>query len=41
MSELPQVDDEPMANDSFPDESLFLIDSSDPWYGDVLVYLQT
>ena len=23
------------------DETLFLISSSDPWYGDILVYLQT
>ena len=27
--------------DSFPDEHIFLISSSDPWYGDILVYLQT
>jgi hypothetical protein len=30
-----------VVNDSFPDEFLFLIDSFDPWYGDILVYLQT
>ena len=23
------------------DESLFLISSSDPWYGDIIIYLQT
>ena len=27
--------------ESLPDDSLFLIDSSNPWYGDILVYLQT
>jgi len=29
-----------MVLDSFPIESLFLIDSFDPWYGDILIYLQ-
>ena len=27
--------------DSFPDESLFLISMTDPWYGDIILYLQT
>ena len=27
--------------DSFPDESLFLISTTDPWYGDIIVYLHT
>ena len=27
--------------DSFPDEYIFLISTYDPWYGDILVYLQT
>ena len=30
-----------MALDLLCDESLFLIDLSDPWYGDILIYLQT
>jgi len=30
-----------MVNDSFPDKFLFLFDSLDPLYGDVLVYLET
>jgi hypothetical protein len=38
---LPRVSTDPVALDSLPDESLFLIDSSDPWYGDILIYLQT
>jgi hypothetical protein len=41
MTDLPRAFDESMVQDSFPDESLFLIDSSDPWYGDILIYLQT
>ena len=27
--------------DHIPDESLFLISTLDPWYGDIIVYLQT
>ena len=27
--------------DSFPDEQIFLISTSDPWYGDILIYIQT
>jgi len=27
--------------ESFPDELILLISSSDPWYGDILIYLQT
>ena len=28
-------------SDSFPDEFLFLISTTDPWYGDLIIYLQT
>ena len=28
-------------SDSFSDEFLFLISTTDPWYGDLLIYLQT
>ena len=28
-------------DESFHDEHLFLISSQDPWYGDLIVYLQT
>jgi hypothetical protein len=38
---LPRVSELSMALESLPDDSLFLIDLSDPWYGDILVYLQT
>jgi len=38
---LPHTDDNTNPNDSLPDESLFLISTSNPWYGDILLYLQT
>ena len=38
---LPRVFQPQQDLESLPDDSLFLIDSSDPWYGDILVYLQT
>ena len=41
MARLPQVSYPIPDLDSLPDDSLFLIDSSDPWYGEILVYLQT
>ena len=28
-------------NDSFPDEFMFLISTTNPWYGDLIIYLQT
>jgi hypothetical protein len=30
-----------VAEDSFPDESLFLISFDNIWYGDSIIYLQT
>ena len=41
ISELPRIEDENNEEPTFTDEHLFLISSSDPWYGDYLVYLQT
>ena len=38
---LPRVSEPSQALESLPNDSLFLIDSSDPWYGYILVYLQT
>jgi hypothetical protein len=38
---LPRADEIIEPRDSLPDESLFLISTSDPWYGDILLYLQT
>ena len=41
MAGLPQVSQPLQELESLPDDSLFLMDSSDPWYGDIPVYLQT
>ena len=34
-------EDVAIEEDSFLDEHIFLISTSDPWYGDILIYLQT
>jgi hypothetical protein len=39
--DLPSADIENVSEDSFPDESLFLIISNDIWYGDIIIYIQT
>ena len=39
--EFPIEEDVAVEEESFPDEYVFLISTSDPWYGDMLVYLQT
>lgn len=41
ISELPRDCDDNNGEPTITDEHLFLISSSDPWYGDYLVYLQT
>jgi hypothetical protein len=41
MSEFLVENEEGEVIDSFPDEHIFLISSSDPWYRDILIYLQT
>jgi hypothetical protein len=38
--DLPSVETEKVAEDSLPDESLLLISYDDPWYGDIIIYLQ-
>ena len=38
---LPRVSQSVQDLESLPDDSLFLMDSLDPWYKDILVYLQT
>ena len=38
--DLPRIDLKDVTHDPFPDESVYLVDSFDPWYGDILVYLQ-
>jgi hypothetical protein len=37
--DLPCSEMENVAEDSLPDESLFMISSNDLWYGDTLAYL--
>jgi hypothetical protein len=41
MAGLPRVSQLLQELKSLPDDSLFLMDSSDPWYEDILVYLKT
>ena len=41
IAEFPTEEDVVIEDDSFPDEHIFLISTSDPWYGDILIYLQT
>jgi hypothetical protein len=39
--DLPCADEDIKPRDSLPDETLFLISTFDPWYRDILLYLQT
>ena len=39
--EFPTEEDVVVEDDSFLDEQIFLISTSDPWYGDIIIYLQT
>ena len=39
--DFPRTDTETMAAQPITDDSLFLISTIDPWYGDIIVYLQT
>ena len=41
ITELPQDIHKHTSEELLPDEYLFLINSSDPWYKDILIYLQT
>ena len=41
MCDFPRVDTETFAEEPIADESLFLISTLDPWYGDIITYLQT
>ena len=42
ISYFPNLDEEEVYHeDSFVDEHIFLISTMDPWYGDIIVYLQT
>ena len=35
------LDEEEVYEDSFNDEHIFIISTMDPWYGDIIGYLQT
>lgn len=41
VSEFPTENQDDAVIDSFLDEHIFLISSFDPWYGDIIIYLQT
>ena len=41
ISDFPNLDKEEVHEDSLVDEHIFLISNLDPWYGDIIVYLQT
>ena len=41
MCDFPRTDTKTVAEQPIADESLFLISTIDPWYGDIIVYLQT
>ena len=41
MCDIPCASMDSKPSDSFLDEFVFLISTTDPWYGDLLVYLQT
>jgi hypothetical protein len=41
MSDFPRQDEHIFHDDSFDNEHIFLISSLEPWYGYILIYLQT
>ena len=41
ITEFSVEEDVAIEEDSFPDEHMFFISTSNPWYGDILIYLQT
>ena len=41
ISDFPSEEEEEVYEDTFVDEHIFLISTLDPWYGDIIVYLQT
>jgi hypothetical protein len=40
-SDFTRLDEDVIHDDSFTYKHFFLISSSNPWYGDILIYLQT
>ena len=41
MCDFPRADTETVVEEPIADESLFVISTLDPWYGDIITYLQT
>ena len=41
ISNFPSEAEELVCEDTFIDEDIFLISTLDPWYGDIIIYLQT
>ena len=41
ISDFPNLEEEEVYEDTFVNEHIFLISTVDPWYGDIIVYLQT
>ena len=41
ISDFPIEAEESVSEDTFVDEHIFLISTLDPWYGDIIIYLQT
>ena len=41
ISDFPSEAEELVCEDTFFDEHIFLISTLDPWYGDIIIYLQT
>ena len=39
--DFPSLDEGEVHEDSFIDGNIFLISSTNPWYGNIIVYLQT
>ena len=40
ISDFPSEEEEETCEDTFVDEHIFLISTLDPWYGDIIIYLQ-
>ena len=41
ISDFPSKEEEEVCEDTFVDKHIFLISTLDPWYGDIIIYLQT
>jgi hypothetical protein len=41
MLDFPRLDGDIFHDDSFMDVHILLMSSSDPWYGDILIYIKT